>query len=61
MLARLMKFMNPDTDRGPRWKAYQELQEILTDLRHEGVVIDPSEHLSPQDMADALYNDGLRF
>jgi hypothetical protein len=61
MLARLVKFMTPDKDHGPRWKAYQELQEILASLNEDGLTIDPYEHLSPKDMSDALYNDGLRF
>jgi hypothetical protein len=61
MLARLMKFMTPDIDGGPRWKAYQELQEVLHQLQDEGCKVDPKEHLSPADMADALYNESLRF
>lgn len=61
MLARLMKFMTPDVGKGPRWKAYAELKEILKELEEDGVIIDPKEHLSPIDLADALYNDSLRF
>lgn len=61
MLARLIRYMNPDLNKGPRWKAYQELQEILTVFKSEGLVIDPQEHLSPSDLQDALYNEGLRF
>jgi hypothetical protein len=53
--------MTPDTEGGPRCPAYQELQEVLNQLQSEGCKIDPKEHLSPTDMADALYNDSLRF
>lgn len=61
MLARLMKYMMPDTEKGPRWKAFAELQEILAKFKEEGTVIDPQEHLSPSDLQDALYNESLRF
>jgi hypothetical protein len=61
MLARLMKFMNPDIERGPRWKAYSELIEVLEQYKREGTVIDPSEHLSPKDLGEALFNDNYRF
>jgi hypothetical protein len=61
MLARLMRYMTPDVDRGPRWKAYQELTEVIETLRGQGVVINFPEHLSPQNLEEALYGDGLRF
>jgi hypothetical protein len=61
MLARLMKFMTPDVNKGPRWKAYEELKEVLHRLKQDGIEIDPTDHLSPKDLADALYNDSLRF
>jgi hypothetical protein len=61
MLARLMCYINSSDEQGPRWKAAQELHEIIKKFAEQGVIIDPKEHLSPSDLADALYNDGLRY
>jgi hypothetical protein len=61
MLARLLKYMTPDVNYGPRWRAYQELQDILGILRKTGIEIDPKNHLSPTDLNQALYDDNSRF
>jgi hypothetical protein len=61
MLARLCKYMTPDNNFGPRWKAYSELQEVLENFRREGIVINQREHLSPSCLHEALYDDNLKF
>lgn len=61
MLARLIHYINHSKDKGPRWKALEELQEIFKKFEDTGMKIDPKEHLSPSDMPDALYNDNLRY
>jgi len=61
MLARLYKYMTPDTDYGPRWRSYLELRDVMETFQKSGVIVDPREHLSPTDLNEALYNDNYRF
>jgi len=61
MLARLLCYIDSGEGKGPRWKAAEELKEIVGKFAEQGVIIDPKEHLSPSDLVDALYNDNLRY
>lgn len=56
-LARLQKYMARETEGGPRFQAYRELQAMLARFKEEGVVISAEEHLSPSDLKSALYNE----
>jgi hypothetical protein len=62
MLARLSSHMTPDLDGGPRWKAYNELLEVMDKFEKDGVDLNQLlEQLYPSDLSVALYDDGLRF
>jgi hypothetical protein len=61
MLARLWKYITPDAEGGPRWKAFAEFQEVMGRFQKEGIIVDPRDHLSPVDLNQALYADDFRF
>lgn len=61
-LARLKKYLTPDTEEGlPRYVAYRELQEILARSEARGVPIREEDHLSPAELADAVYGEDTKY
>lgn len=62
-LARLNRYMSQDTEYGPRYYAYRELQDILKRFKDRGEEITFEKHLSPsdKDMEDALYCESTKF
>jgi hypothetical protein len=62
MLARLMKNLAPHTMPGmPRYIAWKQLQDILARFKEEDVEIRMEDHLSPTDLADALYSENFKY
>jgi len=61
-LARLKKYLTPDTEEGlPRYVAHRQLAAILDRLKAEGTEIKEDDHLSPEELQEAVYGEDTKF
>jgi hypothetical protein len=61
MVARLLQYMYPDIEQGPRCRAYKELLEYIEDLSKKGYYLNKEENLLPKNLEESLYEESLRF